>query len=73
MLFCFVTVYIDKNDKWVIQNGAIAAHYIKGWFPIDLLSVGVSGIDIYAVTSKLAASSAGSDDKCANAPAIVPP
>ncbi|XP_056899942.1 potassium voltage-gated channel subfamily H member 6 isoform X3 [Takifugu flavidus] len=32
------TTYVDQNDEVVTQQSRIAKHYIKGWFPIDLLA-----------------------------------
>uniref|UniRef100_A0A674P8T2 Potassium voltage-gated channel subfamily H member 2 n=1 Tax=Takifugu rubripes TaxID=31033 RepID=A0A674P8T2_TAKRU len=32
------TTYVDQNDEVVTQQSQIAKHYIKGWFPIDLLA-----------------------------------
>ena len=52
MLFCFVTVYTNALDVWITDPTAIAVHYLKGWFPIDLVSVGISGIDVYVVISE---------------------
>ncbi|XP_038154736.1 potassium voltage-gated channel subfamily H member 6 isoform X2 [Cyprinodon tularosa] len=34
----FHTTYVDHNDVVVTQPSRIAKHYIKGWFPIDLLA-----------------------------------
>ncbi|XP_072229017.1 voltage-gated inwardly rectifying potassium channel KCNH6 [Leuresthes tenuis] len=32
------TTYVDQNDEVITQPSRIAKHYIKGWFPIDLLA-----------------------------------
>ncbi|KAM9716108.1 voltage-gated inwardly rectifying potassium channel KCNH6 [Menidia menidia] len=32
------TTYVDHNDEVITQPSRIAKHYIKGWFPIDLLA-----------------------------------
>ncbi|XP_027885593.1 potassium voltage-gated channel subfamily H member 6 isoform X2 [Xiphophorus couchianus] len=34
----FRTTYVDHNDVVVTQPSRIAKHYIKGWFPIDMLA-----------------------------------
>uniref|UniRef100_A0A087XQB0 Potassium voltage-gated channel subfamily H member 2 n=1 Tax=Poecilia formosa TaxID=48698 RepID=A0A087XQB0_POEFO len=34
----FRTTYVDHNDVVVTQPSRIATHYIKGWFPIDMLA-----------------------------------
>ncbi|KAM4715899.1 voltage-gated inwardly rectifying potassium channel KCNH6 isoform 2-T2 [Anableps anableps] len=34
----FRTTYVDHNDVVVTQASRIAKHYIKGWFPIDMLA-----------------------------------
>ena len=48
LVFSFVTVY-QVNDKYILDPNTIAVHYLKTWFPLDLLSVAISGIDIYVV------------------------
>ena len=63
MMLCFVTVYTNDVDVWITDPTAIAVHYLKGWFPIDLISVGISGIDVYVVISeRIATQSAESAD-----------
>ena len=57
MLFAFVTVYKTDDDVWVSSPAAIAMHYLKGWFIVDLVSIGVSGIDVYVIVSEATASS----------------
>jgi len=40
-----------EGEKWVNDPGKIARHYTRsGWFYIDILSIGVSGFDIFAPT-----------------------
>lgn len=34
----FRTTYVDHNDVVITQPSRIAKHYIKGWFPIDMLA-----------------------------------
>ncbi|KAM6951012.1 voltage-gated inwardly rectifying potassium channel KCNH6 [Aplochiton taeniatus] len=34
----FRTTYVNHNDEVVTQPSRIAKHYIKGWFPIDLVA-----------------------------------
>ncbi|XP_062331405.1 potassium voltage-gated channel subfamily H member 6 [Osmerus eperlanus] len=34
----FRTTYVNHNDEVVTRPGRIALHYIKGWFPIDLMA-----------------------------------
>ena len=55
MLFAFVTVYKTDDDVWVSSPAAIATHYLKGWFIVDLISIGVSGIDVYVIASEATA------------------
>ena len=65
MLFAFVTVYKTPDDVWVTSPSAIVAHYVKGWFMVDFISIGVSGIDVYVIvsdaTTKVTASTSDAD------------
>lgn len=38
ILINFRTTYVNKNDEVVSHPKRIAAHYIKGWFIIDLVA-----------------------------------
>lgn len=44
---------------WQTSPHAIAMHYLRGWFLVDLVSIGVSAIDIYTVASRASAPAAG--------------
>ena len=43
----------DKRAGWIVSPSKIAARYLRGWFPIDLLSVTVGMSDIVQVAGIL--------------------
>jgi hypothetical protein len=48
MAFAFRTCYAIQ-DGWVTDPERIAKHYLRTWFGIDALSVGVSSVDVLAL------------------------
>jgi len=50
MLLAFRLIY-STGDTWVVDPWRIATHYLRGWFAIDIISVGVSSVDVIAITS----------------------
>lgn len=43
--FLMVSITDNTGTRWVSHPWVIAKHYLKGWFFIDLLSIGVASID----------------------------
>ena len=56
MLLAFRLIY-STGDAWIVEPRRIATNYLRGWFAIDIVSVGVSSVDILAIMS--ASDSAG--------------
>ena len=50
MAIAFVLIYPEGEGedgvRWVEQPRKIVAHYLRGWFAIDSISIGVSAVDI---------------------------
>ena len=48
--FFVLRVTVDRfGDRWITNHRAIVVAYLRGWFPIDLLSTVISSIDFYTI------------------------
>ena len=65
LCFSFVTVYAVK-EVYVTDPRRIAKHYFTSWFPLDVVSVSISAIDIYVVAASGSNSGGGGDDALDN-------
>jgi len=50
-----------EGIKWVYTHGAIAHHYLTGWFAIDVITVLVSLVDILALANQTSGESTSGD------------
>lgn len=41
----------DEGIRWVEDPRLIARHYLRGWLALDCLSIGISGVDLYAISA----------------------
>ena len=47
MVVQFFLMYQDSDHGWIKDLRKIARRYLMTWFAIDLISVGIAGLDIY--------------------------